>query len=211
MASRPARRPLTPERVVSAALRIVDRDGVEALSMRRLGAALRVEAMSLYKHVPDKAALVDAVAARVLAELEPPDPGAAWDVRLRHVGHAFRKAALAHPHVFPLVVTRVPTVPDAFAPIEAMLGAIRGAGIVDDAEVLAHFWAFLAYLTGALLAETAALTGAGAATLTVPETLDAATFPELHRLGHALATCDFATDFARGLDLAIDSVRRAGP
>ncbi len=208
MASRPARRPLTPERVVTAALRLVDRDGVEALSMRRLGAALRVEAMSLYKHVPDKATLVDAVAARVLAGFAPPDPDGSWQARLRHVGHEFRRAALAHPHVFPLLATRVPTIPDAFAPLEAMLGALREAGL-DDAELLAHFWAFLAYVTGALLTETAALTGAGATTLAVPESLDPRAFPELRRLAPALASCDFETEFARGLELAIESVREA--
>ncbi len=208
MASGAARRPLTPERVVAAALRLIDRDGVEALSMRRLGAALRVEAMSLYKHVPDKAALLDAVAARVLAGLEPADPREPWEARLRHVAHEFRRAALAHPHVFPLLATRVPTLPEAFAPIEAMLGALRDAGL-GDARLLAHFWAFLAYLTGALLAETAARTGAGSAALTVPESLDPAPFPELRRLARALAACDFATEFARGLELAIESVQRA--
>ncbi len=206
MASRTARRPLTPERVVTAALRLIDRDGVESLSMRRLGTALRVEAMSLYKHVPDKAALVDAVAARVLAGFAPPDPRATWDARLRHVGREFRRAALAHPNVFPLLATRVPTIPDAFAPIEAMLGALREAGL-GDADQLAHFWAFLAYLTGALLTETAALTGAGSATLAVPEALDAGAFPELHRLAPKLATCDFATEFARGLERAVDAAR----
>ncbi len=208
MASRPARKALTPERVVAAALRLIDRDGVESLSMRRLGTALRVEAMSLYKHVPDKAALVDAVAARVLAGFAPPDPRATWDERLRHVGHEFRRAALAHPHVFPLLATRVPTIPDAFAPIEATLGALREAGLADR-ELLAHFWAFLAYITGALLTETAALTGAGAASLAVPGTLDPTSFPELRRLGSALASCDFATEFARGLELAIGAARSA--
>jgi len=210
MTSRSTRRPLTPERVVAAALRLVDRDGVEALSMRRLGGALRVEAMSLYKHVPDKSALLDGMVARVLAEIVPADPSTAWDARLRHVANEFRRVALAHPHVFPLLATRVPASPLGFAPIEAVLAAFRDAGLDDDA-VLARFWAFLAYVTGALLTETAARTGAGAASLAVPEMLDATSFPELRRLGSALAACDFATEYARGLEILISAVRAARP
>ncbi|MBM4336858.1 MAG: TetR family transcriptional regulator [Deltaproteobacteria bacterium] len=208
MAPGPTRRPLTTERVVAAALRLIDRDGVESLSMRRLGALLRVEAMSLYKHVPDKSALVDGVIARVLAELAPPDPAAPWDARLRHVANEFRRVALAHPHVFPLLATRVPKIAVGFAPIEAMLAAFRSAGL-GDAQVLAHFWSFLAYLTGALLTETAALTGDAEASFTVPESLDPASFPELRRLAAALASCDFATEFARGVELAITAARSA--
>ncbi len=208
MALGPTRRPLTPERVVAAALRLIDRDGVAALSMRRLGASLRVEAMSLYKHVPDKSALLDAVVARVLAEFVPPESGASWEARLRHVANEFRRAALAHPHVFPLLATRMPTLPVGFAPIEAMLGALRSAGL-RDAEVLAHFWAFLAYLTGALLTEAAALTGEAEPSFAVPDSLDPESFPELRRFRAALASCDFATEFARGLELAITAARSA--
>lgn len=208
MAPGPTRRPLSTERVVEAALRLIDREGVGALSMRRLGALLRVEAMSLYKHVPDKSALVEAVVARVLAELAPPDPAESWDARLRHVANEFRRVAVAHPHVFPLLATQLPKIAVGFAPIEAMLGAFRSAGL-GDAQVLAHFWSFLAYLTGALLTETAALTGEAEASFTVPESLDPASFPELRRLAAALASCDFATEFARGLELAITAARSA--
>jgi AcrR family transcriptional regulator len=203
---RAARRPLTPDRIVAAALRLVDRDGVEALSMRRLGAALRVEAMSLYKHVPDKAALLDLVVADVWAEFTPAPAGAGWDERLRHVAHGLRALALRHPHVFPLLATRVPARPDAFAPLEAALAALADAGL-DDAALLQRFWAFLAWSTGALLSECAAATGAGAPALVVPADLDPGAFPHLHRLRGALAACDFERDYRAGLELFVDAVR----
>lgn len=207
---RDARRPLTRDRVVAAAQHLVDRRGLAALSMRRLGAALGVEAMSLYKHVPHKAALLDLVLERVLGDVAPAPPRATWEDRLRHVAHELRRVARAHPHVFPLLVTRIPATPRALAPLEALLAALADAGLDDDA-VLASFWTFLAWSTGALLAETAALTGAGAASLAVPDTLDAAHFPSLARLGGRVAACDFATEYASGLAILVDAVRAARP
>lgn len=177
--------------------------------MRRLGAALRVEAMSLYKHVPAKAALVDLVVERVLTELTPPADTAPWDERLRHVANELRCLARDHPHVFPLLARRVPAAPAAFAPIDAALGALQAAGLDDDA-VVQHFWAFVAYVTGALLAETAAQTGVGASSIRIPETLDRAALPHLGRFGTALGACDFATEYARGLEILIAAVRGAG-
>jgi len=202
------RRPLSPDRVIAAALRLVDRHGLDGLSMRRLGGALRVEAMSLYKHVPNKGMLIDLVVERVLAGVVPPTPGAAWQARLRHVAHELRRVALEHPHVFPLLATRVPSSPRAFAPLEVLLGSLGDAGL-DDAATLQHFWAVVAYITGALLAETAALTGAGTTSIVVPATLDPAAFPNMERLGAAIATCDFATEYARGLEILIAAVRAA--
>ena len=202
------RRPLTRERVVTAALRLADRRGLDALSMRRLGAALGVEAMSLYKHVPSKPALLDLLVERVLAEIAPPPPSVAWDRRLRHVADELRRVSLAHPHVFPLLATRVPASPQALAPLETLLGALADAGL-DDRETLRHFWTVIGWATGALLAETAAATGAGAAALATPADLDAAAFPVFSRLGGAIAACDFAEEFGRGLDVLVAAVRAA--
>lgn len=202
------RLPLSGDRVVEAALDLVDREGLDALSMRRLGTALRVEAMSLYKHVPNKAALVDLVAGRVLADVAAPRAGLAWEPRLRHVAGELRRVALAHPHVFPVIATRMPSSPRSFAPLETLLGALQEAGLGDD-EVLRHFWTFVAWVTGALLAETAALSGHGSAALVVPDALDPAEFPNLARLGAALSSCDFESEFANGLAVLVAAVRSA--
>jgi AcrR family transcriptional regulator len=202
------RRPLSRERVVTAALRLADRRGLDALSMRRLGAALGVEAMSLYKHVPSKPALLDLLVERVLGEIAPPPPGASWERRLRHVAGELRRVSLGHPHVFPLLATRVPASPQALAPLETLLGALADAGLGDD-DVLRHFWTIVGWATGALLAETAAATGAGAASLAIPAGLDAPSFPSFARLGAAIAACDFAAEYARGLDVLVAAVRAA--
>ena len=72
--SRRRRTALSRERIAAAAVALIDGEGLDALSMRRLGAALGVEAMSLYRHFPSKAALLEAVVARLLAELPVPAP-----------------------------------------------------------------------------------------------------------------------------------------
>jgi AcrR family transcriptional regulator len=194
--------------VTAAALRLVDRRGLDALSMRRLGTALGVEAMSLYKHVPSKPALLELLVERVLADVVPPPAGASWEARLRHVADELRRVSLAHPHVFPLLATRVPASAHGLAPLEAALAALADAGL-DDAAVVRHFWTFVAWLTGALLSETAAATGAGQASIEVPPDLDTAAFPALARFGARIAACDFAEEYARGLEVLIDAVRAA--
>ena len=193
---------------MTAALRLADRRGLEALSMRRLGAALGVEAMSLYKHVPSKPALLDLLVERVLAGIAPPPPGAPWERRMRHAADELRRVSLAHPHVFPLLATRVPASPQALAPLETLLGALADAELDDD-DVLRHFWTVVGWATGALLAETAAATGAGATSLAIPADLDASAFPAFARLGAAIAACDFAVEYARGLDVLVAAVRAA--
>jgi AcrR family transcriptional regulator len=202
------RKPLSRDRVVAAALRLVDRRGLDALSMRRLGTALGVEAMSLYKHVPSKPALLELLVERVLADIAPPPVDAPWEPRLRHVVDELRRVSLAHPHVFPLLATRVPASPQALAPLEALLAALLDAGL-DDAAAVRHFWTLIGWATGALLAETAAATGVGQANIALPPGLDASAFPAFARLGDRVAACDFAEEYARGLDVLIDAIGAA--
>jgi len=199
-----ARRPLSQERIVTAALRIVDRRGIHALTMRGVGTALGYEAMSLYKHVAGKQALVDLVVERVAAEIQPPEPSAPWKDRLRHTAHEWRRVALAHPHVFPLLATGLLPSPATIAPVEATLSALR-EGATDDQTAIGYFWAFIAYMTGALVAECAAMAGTGSPALSIPDTIDPGLFPHLVDLGPALDSCDFATEYERGLEILIAS------
>src|ERR1700689_4663767 len=97
---------ITLDVVLTTALEIIDRDGAEGLSMRRLARALDRDPMILYRHAPNKAALLDGVVEVVLAQLkvDPADPD--WAAQLRAVARDYRQLALAHPHVVPLLVTR---------------------------------------------------------------------------------------------------------
>src|SRR4051812_32385650 len=111
---------LTRERVCAEALALVDEEGLEALSMRRLGARLGVEAMSLYRHVRDKADLLDALHAAVLGGLQAELHKGDWRELLNNLARALRKALLSHPHVVPLFATRPVRAPEALTPIVAV-------------------------------------------------------------------------------------------
>ncbi|MBI4934144.1 MAG: TetR/AcrR family transcriptional regulator C-terminal domain-containing protein [Actinobacteria bacterium] len=200
---------LTPGLIVGAALALVDRDGLDALTMRRLAAELGCEAMSLYKHVPDKATLLQMVIDHVMSDFRTPSAALGWDDRLRAVARDLRRLALAHPHVVPLLAVQLPSSAMSLVPVDAVLGALHDAGL-DDERVVGLFWALVAYVTGALVAEAAAVTGveqpfpfglSGDATEHLPH---------VARLGRLLATSEYEVEFERGLELFIDAVERAG-
>jgi TetR/AcrR family transcriptional regulator, tetracycline repressor protein len=198
----PRREPLSIERITGAALALVDRDGLEALSMRKLGADLGYEAMALYKHVPDKEALIDRVVASVFAGMTLPEPDEPWPDRLRHSAAELRRVGLAHPHLLVRMVTNPPTALAVQERVDAILGALREA-CADDSEAVRWFWMFVSYTTGALLAESAA---AREDSPLVPDELPSETCPVLAELGTQLAECRFGDEFAWGIEAIIDQV-----
>jgi AcrR family transcriptional regulator len=119
---------LSRERVLAAALALVDRDGLKALSMRRLGAELDVEAMTLYHYVPTKDALLDGLVELVLRRSEPPAFTGDWRSTLATYAHSLRATLLAHPHVLPLVAARPAVTPDTLRPVEQGLRMLVDAG-----------------------------------------------------------------------------------
>lgn len=126
----PDRRPITRERVLSEALRIADEEGLENLSMRRLGRACGVEAMSLYHHVPDKAAVLDGINEAVYDDIELPRlaEDTAWHEQLTAVAHAMRDAFVRHPGALPVVATRRPTFPASHRLFDHMVSSLSAAG-----------------------------------------------------------------------------------
>jgi AcrR family transcriptional regulator len=116
------RRPaLTREEVLTTALRLIDADGVDGLSMRGIGRALDRDPMRLYRFASSKEELLDGVVELVLGELQIPTEGADWEDVLRDTARRFRDIALTHPHVVPLLVTRPLATPLALRP----LGTLR--------------------------------------------------------------------------------------
>jgi TetR/AcrR family tetracycline transcriptional repressor len=143
---------LSRERICREALALVDEEGLAALSMRRLGARLGVEAMSLYHHVRDKADLLDALHAAVLGELHAHVRGD-WRAMLAGLSRALREALLAHPNVVPLFATRPVSAPEALEPIVRVWAALGAAGFsARDAEKA--IVAVGVFTIGCVLAET---------------------------------------------------------
>ncbi len=150
----PRRGALSRDLVAAGGLRVLDREGLSGLTMRSVGAELGVEAMSLYNHVANKDALLDAVAEQVVAEVRRPEDGTPWQDALRVVYRDLRAAVLAHPHAAPLIATRPLVSQAALVPIDATLAALRRGGL-GPAEAVSAFWLLTSYAIGALMSEVA--------------------------------------------------------
>lgn len=135
---------LTRERICAAALAIIDDEGLPALNMRRLGAGLGVDAMALYRHLPNKQAILDGVVDLVLDEL---DDGRGEDSGARALTFfsSLRSALAAHPNAIPLVASSGLQSGAAREKVEGLLGALRNSGL--DGERLTDVFATLESLT----------------------------------------------------------------
>lgn len=150
--------PLTRERVLAAALRLVDDEGLDALTRRRLGQELGRDAMALYRHAPDRAALLDGIVELVLDELDIPDGGQDWQIQLSRTAHDFRRIGLAHPHVVSLIVTRPLSTPlglrplGTLRPLERLLRVLTDAGFPPPLA-LRVYRLYIGFLYGHMLTE----------------------------------------------------------
>jgi AcrR family transcriptional regulator len=197
---------LTRERILAAALELADGEGIERLSMRRLGERLGVEAMTLYYYVPSKQALLDGIIELVLDQSARADgEPAAWGATLCAWAHDFRAAAHRHPGVVRLFATHALASPAWAAAVESMLAALRAGGLSDDQAV--HAYRLVAtFVTGYVLYE---LRQADQPELDhYLEQLDEHRFPATHALAGALRGVDQDAEFALGLDLIVEGVAR---
>src|SRR5262245_43385459 len=201
-----ARVPLTRERIIVAAVALVDEHGLEALSMRKLGAALGVEAMSLYNHVENKDDVLDGVLDHVLREVPLPDPTLPWDEQLWVLGRGFRDAGLAHPGVLPMFGARPIRTIQGFAPLEAAFGALRDAGLDGDAALDA-FLSLASFVLGFVLVDMGgmrqAATGRTFDVSDLEELADGG-HPRLAALGEALGHGESTRQLERGHGMAVE-------
>lgn len=119
---------LSREQVLDAALALVDRDGISALSMRRLGSELGVEAMTLYHYLPNKEAVLDGIVERVMAQAEAGLTDSQWDRALADYARSLRATLLRHPGAALLVATRPAVTPQTLRAAERGLALLCGAG-----------------------------------------------------------------------------------
>lgn len=129
MPTRPGRTPLTRARVVTTATAIADADGLPAVSMRTVGKALGVEAMSLYHHVADKQDLLDAMVDDVYARIAPPAPQQPWRAAVQHWAQSSYRALSCHDWAPVLLVSRVALGPATLAHHDHLIGVLRQAGL----------------------------------------------------------------------------------
>lgn len=135
--------------IVRTALAIVDREGLAALSMRRLGTELDVDPMAVYYHIHNKAALLDALVEAVMGEIDltRDDPSLSADQRLERAFSIYRETLLAHPHALSVMLARPINTPEALKPVEFAIGVFREAGF-SGVEALAGVNIIAAFVRG---------------------------------------------------------------
>ncbi|GAA2319085.1 TetR/AcrR family transcriptional regulator C-terminal domain-containing protein [Glycomyces scopariae] len=139
---------LSRERVLEAALDLVGREGMGALTMRRLAAELDIEAMTIYHYVPNKDALLDGLVERVVALAAAARPeGADWRGTLLEYARSLRRTLLAHPAVAPLLATRPALTAGTMAAVEAVLATLHEAGFAP-AQGLRMVYATIGLVVG---------------------------------------------------------------
>lgn len=140
--------PLTREELLEAATRILDEEGLSALTMRRLAAEVGVEAMSLYHHVPNKDALLDGVVEHVLRQMRVPDPMPEdWMDLMETMVAEFRRVLVDHPRVLPLVANRPPATPASAPYMRVPLEVLGRAGLPGE-DVVALYQSLIAFTFG---------------------------------------------------------------
>jgi len=206
--------PLDRDKIVAAAIEFIDKHGLPGLTMRRLGSELGVEAMSLYRYVPGKEDLLDAVVEALVDSMAqddavPTSPRDGWQDFLQRMSHGVRRVALEHPKAFPLVASRPPEAPWLRPPlrsldwVELFISSLIEEGFTDEAAV-AGYRSFTSFLLGHLLLEVASL-GADIGPLDVLDDgvgNDTAPgkHPHVHRLRRSLSEDHAATEFEEALE-----------
>jgi AcrR family transcriptional regulator len=201
--------------VVGAAVALADREGIAALSMRRLGKEVGVEAMSLYNHVTGKSDLLDGMVDAVFAEIDFPTEGSDWKAAMRSRAHSARNVLTGHPWAIGLLDSRTTPGPATLAHHESVIGTLRRAGFTI--EMAAHAFAALdSYTYGFVLQETAVPFEdpgqASALAQQMIELIPADDYPNLHDMAtdHVMKPgYDFGDEFGFGLGLVLDGLERA--
>ena len=189
-------------------MRVMDEEGLESVSMRRVAREVGVEAMSLYHHVEDKEDLLDGICELVMAEFDFPDRVDDWAENCRRGARAWRRLLQAHPAVMRLFAEQRGPVRsiDSMRPMEFALEILRGAGL-SDRDTAQAFHAFGGYIQGFVMMELGSIAGGSDEEhMKMHAELAAAMpgeFPALQAVSKYFAECEPDEQFEFGLELLI--------
>ncbi len=211
------REPLDRTRVRRAAIALADAGGIDAVTMRRLGEELGVEAMSLYHHVANKSDLMDAMVDGVFSEIELPDGGTGWREAMRVRAVSARQVLVRHPWAAPLMQSRTTPGPATLRHHDTVIGSLRTAGF--SVAMTAHAFSLLdAYVYGFALQEASLPFTEPAGTVELAQAImaefAAGEYPHLTELtvSHVLQPgYAFGDEFEYGLDLILDGLEASRP
>jgi AcrR family transcriptional regulator len=199
--------PLSAEAIVSAGIDVLESDGLEALTMRRLAKQLGASPMSLYRHVATKEELLRLIADRQLAEVELPDTeGLPWRTAIVELTSALHRSFLAHPHLSAILAVQHIDAVAIFRATEVILRALRSAGL-DDREAVRALDVITSYAAGftqrrnELRSRTAAPGERLDRLHNLPPEL-----PTVAELAGQIVALDFDHRFEEGLALILDGI-----
>jgi AcrR family transcriptional regulator len=218
--SRRRREPISREAIVKAAIDLLDREGLPALSMRRLGDELGAGAASLYWHVGSKDGLLDLVLDEIIGEQQVPDPEPArWQEQLKEVARHQRRVSLRHPYVVRISIGRIPMGPNALVYSERVLGILRAGGLPPRLAVQG-FLVLIATINGFTVDETgvedsgapdrdpAHLAEAAEMARDYIASLPTSLFPNMTSLASEFALADADERFELLLDIFVEGLAR---
>lgn len=211
----PTRETLTRQRVLHAALELADTGGLETLSMRKLGEAVGVEAMSLYNHVANKEDLLDGMVDLVFAEVELPTPGDDWRQAMRQRATSMRLVLSRHRWAIGLMESRSTPGPATLRHHDAVLGCLRQGGF--SLTHTAHAVSVLdSYIYGFALQEKALPFDTPEETTELAESIMSGfadgEYPYLTEIAtaHVMRSgYTYGNEFEFGLDLILDGLQQA--
>jgi AcrR family transcriptional regulator len=221
---RPARRrrdPISRDAIVTAAVQLLDREGLAALSMRKLADELGAGAASLYWHVGSKDGLLDLVMDEVIGEAKVPDPDPAhWQDQLKQVARDQRAAILRHPWIVRVSIGRIPMGPHALRYSERILAILRAGGL-PPRQAVQGYLLLIATINGFTIDETG-VDDSASAQLTDRETrqqaadqardyiasLPATQFPNMTALADEFALADPDERFNVLIDIFVEGLSR---
>jgi AcrR family transcriptional regulator len=212
------RDPLTREAIVAAALKVLDAEGLDGLSMRRVAEELDTGAASLYWHVGSKDGLLDLLLDEVIGEIEVPDPDPGrWREQLKDVARTMREMILRHRDIVRISIGRIPMGPHALRHSERVLAIIRAGGVPDDLAVLGHHL-LISSVNGFTMDETGEGGEPPADQLPIEDvgrmardyiaSLPAGEFPNMVELADQFAITDQDQRFELLLDLFVEGLAR---
>ncbi len=195
---------LTRELIEDAALALIEQDGLDAFSTRRLGERLGCQAMSIYHHFPSKAHILDALVDRVLASIQLPQRRLLPKTRVRNIARQWRLAALAHPRLYPYLSMHRWNSETGASFLAEILACFHDAGLKP--EVCARQFRVLCYFVlGATLDE---ISGYGNGTSSMQPVSDEdllQNFPQVADAGRYFKPEEFERTFELGLDMFLKS------
>jgi AcrR family transcriptional regulator len=211
-----SRAPLSRERILRAAIALADESGIESLSMRKLGQALGVEAMSLYRHVAHRDELLDGMVDVVFSEIYLPSKGADWKTAMRQRAISAREVLSRHPWASSLFESRKSLSPERLRYADAIIGSLREGGF----PIATAYRAFLvldSYIYGFTLHEVSSAVDAEEvpeATARLRPQVPADAYPNVIEIMDYVTGAKgerapgLSSEFEFGLDLILDGLER---